>query len=143
MIYPSSKGDEDDMSKNKVSKYSSRKVEVDGIVFDSKKEAQRYSQLKALEASGAISDLQRQKKYILIPTQREWNNEMYKKGPRKGEFKKGKVLEKECSYVADFVYIDNKNGELVVEDTKGFRTRDYIIKRKLMLYIRGIIVREV
>ena len=143
MIYPSSKGDEDDMSKNKVSKYSSRKVEVDGIVFDSKKEAQRYSQLKALEASGAISDLQRQKKYILIPTQREWNNEMYKKGPRKGELKKGKVLEKECSYVADFVYIDNKNGELVVEDTKGFRTRDYIIKRKLMLYIRGIIVREV
>lgn len=143
MIYPSSKGDEDDMSKNKVSKYSSRKVEVDGIVFDSKKEAQRYSQLKALEASGAISDLQRQKKYILIPTQRALTNEIYERGPHKGSFKKGKILENECAYLADFVYIDNEKGELVVEDTKGFKTRDYIIKRKLMLYTYGIRIREV
>lgn len=131
------------MGKNKVSKYSSQKVEVDGIVFDSKKEARRYSQLKALEASGAISDLKRQRKYILIPTQRAWTNEIYERGPYKGSFKKGKILENECSYLADFVYIDNDNGELVVEDTKGFKTRDYIIKRKLMLYTYGIRIREV
>ena len=64
-----------------------------------------------------------------------------KQEKKKGGVKKGKVIEQKCSYIADFVYTEN--GEKVVEDTKGFRTKDYIIKRKLMLYIHGIRIQEV
>ena len=71
---------------------------------------------------------------MLIPTQREPNII----GTR-GGVKKVKLLERECSYIADFVYI--KNGKIVVEDTKGVRTKEYIIKRKLMLYVHNIRVR--
>jgi len=60
----------------------------------------------------------------------------------KGGVKKGKVIEKECSYIADFVYND-EDGDLIVEDTKGIKTKDYIIKRKLMLYVHGIKITEV
>ena len=123
------------------SKYGSRKVTVDGITFDSKKEASRYQELKLLERAGKISDLQLQVKYVLIPAQREPCNDIYTRGAKKGCFKPGKLLEKECSYVADFVYI--QGGEIVVEDTKGFRTEAYKIKRKLLLYTHGIRIREV
>jgi hypothetical protein len=122
-------------------KYHSKKVEVGGIIFDSKKEAKRYSELLLLEKAGAITELQRQVKYILIPAQREFSNEIYTKGRKKGCFKPGKLLEKECAYIADFVY--KENGRIVVEDTKGFRTKDYIIKRKLMLHEHGIRIKEV
>lgn len=122
-------------------KYHSKKIEVGGIVFDSKKEAKRYSELLLLEKAGAITELQRQVKYILIPAQREFSNEIYTKGRNKGCFKPGKLLEKECAYIADFVY--KENGRIVVEDTKGFRTKDYIIKRKLMLHEYGIRIKEV
>lgn len=122
-------------------KYHSKKVEVGGIVFDSKKEAKRYSELLLLEKAGAITELQRQVKYILIPAQREFSNEIYTKGKNKGCFKPGKLLEKECAYIADFVY--KEDGRIVVEDTKGFRTKDYIIKRKLMLHEHGIRIKEV
>ena len=122
-------------------KYGNKKVEVDGIAFDSKKEAKRYAELLLLERAGAIHDLERQKKFILIPAQREFTNEVYTKGNKKGHFKPGKLLEKECSYIADFVYI--KDGKIVVEDTKGFRTKDYIIKRKLMLHEYGIRIVEI
>ena len=122
-------------------KYHSKKVEVGGIVFDSKKEAKRYSELLLLEKAGAITELQRQVKYVLIPAQREFSNEIYTKGKNKGCFKPGKLLEKECAYIADFVY--KEDGRIVVEDTKGFRTKDYIIKRKLMLHEHGIRIKEV
>lgn len=122
-------------------KYGSKKVEVNGIVFDSKKEAKRYQELLLLEKAGTIRDLQRQVKYVLIPAQREWTNEIYTKGRKKGCFKQGKLLERECSYIADFVYIEN--GKIVCEDTKGFRTKDYIIKRKLMLKVHGIRITEI
>lgn len=117
-------------------KYGSKKVEVDGIVFDSKKEAKRYQELSLLEKAGAIQDLQRQVKYVLIPSQREPDTI----GAR-GGIHKGKTIEKECAYYADFVY--QENGETVVEDTKGMRTTEYIIKRKLMLYVHGIRIKEV
>ncbi len=123
------------------SKYGSRKVTVDGITFDSKKEAGRYQQLKLLERAGEISGLLLQVKYVLIPAQREPCNDIYTSGAKKGCFKPGKLLEKECSYVADFVYI--RGGKTVVEDTKGFRTEAYKIKRKLMLHIHGIRIKEV
>lgn len=120
----------------RTTKYGSNKAEVDGIVFDSKREARRYSQLILLEKNGLITDLQRQVKYILIPTQREPDTI----GP-KGGIKKGKLLEKECAYIADFVY--QMNGKTIVEDTKGFQTKDYIIKRKLMLHVHGIKINEI
>lgn len=116
-------------------KYRNRKVTYDGINFDSRKEARRYAELKQLEAAGEISGLELQKVYVLIPTQRE---------PdvigKRGGIKKGKVIEKAVTYKADFVYM--KNGEQIVEDTKGFRTTEYIIKRKLMLYVHGIRITE-
>lgn len=124
-----------------MSKYHSRKVTVDGVTYDSMKEYRRFKELSLLERAGAIQNLQRQVKYVLIPAQREFCNEIYTKGRKKGCFKPGKLLEKECSYIADFVY--TQNGEIVVEDTKGFRTKDYIIKRKLMLWVHGIQIREV
>ena len=109
------------------SKYGAKKTMVDGIVFDSRKESRRYAELKLLQKAGEISNLELQKKFLLIPSQ--------KLG--------GKVVERECSYVADFVYTDTKTGNIVVEDTKGIKTKDYIIKRKLMLYVHGIKISEI
>lgn len=113
-------------------KYKNSKVVIDGIRFDSKKEAGRYIVLKSLEKDGKIFGLRRQVKYLLIPTQYEVPDE---------KKKKRKVLERECSYYADFVYY--KDGKIIVEDTKGVKTPEYIIKRKLMLYVYGIRIKEV
>lgn len=110
----------------KKNKYRNEKVVVSGIVFDSKREADRWADLNVLERAGEISRLQRQVKYVLIPTQYD---------------EKKKVLERECSYIADFVYL--KDGKLVVEDAKGFKTPEYKIKKKLMLLFHGVRVREV
>lgn len=119
-----------------MTKYHSRKVVVDGESFDSVKEYRRWCELKLLERAGVITELKRQVKFELIPVQREkvWNN-------AKKCFEPGKVIERECSYIADFVYWDGK--KYVVEDTKGFKTKDYIIKRKLMLWVHGIRIKEV
>lgn len=128
-------------------KYGNTKVIMDGIQFDSQREAARYQQLKLLERAGRISGLQTQVKYVLIPTQREASFEAYKSGPNKGRRKPGKVLECECSYIADFVY--NQDGETVVEDVKGYRDpasagyAKFVIKRKLMLERYGIRIKEV
>lgn len=122
-------------------KYGNTKITVDGIQFDSKREAARYQELKLLERAGVISFLQRQTKFQLIPDQHAPSNAVYTKGPRKGQRKPGKLLEHECSYIADFCYI--KNGETVVEDAKGYRTEVYRIKKKLMLERYGIQIREV
>lgn len=118
-------------------KYGNSKITLDEITFDSKKEARRYLDLHLLLEAGEISDLRMQVKYVLIPPQREPDVT----GPR-GGVKPGKLIETECSYIADFVYKD-KDGKTIVEDTKGFKTKDYIIKRKLMLFIHGIKIHEV
>ena len=115
-------------------KYNAKKI----AGFDSKKEWRRYGELTMLERAGKITDLRTQVKYILIPAQREPDTI----GPRGGR-KPGKIIEHECAYKADFVYHDLETGETVVEDTKGFRTKDYVIKRKLMLWVHGIKIREV
>ena len=125
-----------------MNKYGNRKVIIDGEVFDSKREAYRYQDLKFREKIGAISDLKRQVVYELIPVQREKSTKVYKKGRKKGQPVEGKIIEKAVTYIADFVYTDSATGKEVVEDAKGMRTRDYIIKRKLMLYIHGIKVQE-
>lgn len=128
-------------------KYGNTKVIMDGIQFDSKREAARYQELRLLERAGRISGLQTQVKYVLIPTQREASFEVYKSGPNKGRRKPGKVLECECSYIADFVY--DQDGDTVVEDVKGYRDpasagyAKFVIKRKLMLERYGIRIKEV
>jgi hypothetical protein len=118
------------------SKYHAKKVTINGITYDSKKEARRHAQLLDMERKGEIQDLQRQVKFVLIPAQREPDTI----GPR-GGVKVGKLIERECAYVADFVY--EANDERIVEDTKGVRTKDYIIKRKLLLWVHGIRIKEV
>lgn len=115
--------------------------------FDSKKEARRFQQLQIMQKAGEIDDLKRQVKFVLIPVQREFCNEIYSKGRKKGCFKPGKILERELSYYADFTYIDVNTGKLVVEDVKGYRGGGayevFKIKRKLMLHNYGIRVMEV
>ena len=124
-------------------KYGNHKAKVDGMIFDSKREANRYIELRLLEKAGEISDLQTQVKFVLIPTQREESTEVYKSGPKKGLPKPGLVIEREVTYIADFVYIDNLTKKKVVEDTKGYATKDYIIKRKLLLWLYGLKIREI
>lgn len=119
-------------------KYKNRKVEYEGLVFDSKKEMKRYIQLEQYQKAGAISDLKRQVKYLLIPAQREPDTVGIKGGR-----KQGKLIEREVAYYADFEYIDTNTGEKVVEDTKGMKTKEYILKRKMMLYFHGVRIKEV
>ena len=112
-------------------KYKNRKVLVDGIKFDSEKEARRYRELKLLEDAGEITDLRRQVRYELIPAQRI----------------DGKLVERKVDYVADFCYIRVKDQKLVVEDVKGYRDggayRVFVIKRKLMLSVWEIKIDEI
>lgn len=118
------------------SKYSARKCICDGITFDSRKEAQRYRELKLLQRTGAVSDLQLQVRFTLLPAQYEQSGSVYVKGPRKGQPKNGRCIEQSVVYIADFVYTEN--GKRIVEDAKGVRTKDYIIKRKLFRYFFGM-----
>lgn len=92
------------------------------------KEFRRWQELKLLERAGEIADLHRQVPFLLIPAQRDAN---------------GRVIEREVKYIADFCYVDMRALERVVEDTKGVRTKEYVIKRKLMLRTYGIRIREV
>lgn len=112
------------------SKYGARKTVVDGITFDSKKEADRYRELKLLEKAGEICNLRLQVPFELIPAQYEETGEVYTKGVNKGKPKRGKCIENAVVYYADFVY-QNMGSDRIVEDVKGIRTPVYIIKRKL------------
>lgn len=130
--------------KKESNKYHAEKITIDGETFDSRKEARRWQDLRLLEKAGEISDLRRQVKYTLIPSQRE--------APivtKTGRIKPGKLIEKEVSYVADFVYQDTHTGDTIVEDVKGYRDpgsagyKVFVLKRKMMLYFYGIRIREV
>ena len=116
------------LSEEKDSKYHSKKIVVDGITFDSEREARRYGELMALRLAGEIRDLELQKSFELIPVQRD---------------SAGRVIERAVRYKADFYYYDVRRRCFVVEDTKGVRTDDYIIKRKLMLYVHNIKIKEI
>lgn len=121
----------------KRSKYHAKKTFAYGIQFDSKREAERYQELKTLEAQGKIHDINLQVKFVLLPAQREPDT----RGARGGVIK-GKLLEREVVYRADFTYF-TKDGTFIVEDVKGIRTPEYILKRKLLLYRFGIKIKEV
>lgn len=108
-------------------KYRNKKVTLGNMTFDSKKEANRWVELAIMQKNGEITDLDTQVVFELIPAQRDPVTK--------------KVLERAVHYVADFVYY--RGNEKVVEDTKGFKTPDYIIKRKLMLWVHGIRIQEI
>lgn len=127
------------MARNRRSKYGNKKVVVNGLKFDSKKEAQRYSYLLMLKNAGTITELELQKEFEIIPAQYETFARYGKNGKRLKDGRR--CLERPVKYIADFVY--RKDGELIVEDTKGMLTPDYVIKRKLMLYIHGIRISEI
>jgi hypothetical protein len=129
------------------SKYGNVKTTTsDNITHASIKEANRWCELKLLERAGKISNLQRQVEYELIPAQYEeyTTGEVYQRGEKKGQLKiKRRCVERSVVYVADAVYYEN--GKMIVEDTKSPATRkkeSYIIKRKLLLWVYGIRLRE-
>ena len=103
----------------KKSKYSNKKTEVDGITFDSLKEANRYRELKILLKAGEIGFLELQKEF-----------ELNEKGSHS------------VKYIADFAYVDQRTGETIIEDCKGFRTAVYKKKRRLMFQVFGIKIKE-
>lgn len=135
------------IKKRKVTKnkYKAKRVEVDGEVFDSKREARRWLELRKMVDTGEIKNLCRQVEYTLIPRQRDVPTETYARGDKKGQFKPGRLLEREVCYVCDFQY--QWNGKTVVEDVKGYTGGGaytvFSIKRKLMLWVHGIRVIEV
>ena len=107
-----------------MNKYRNKKITIDGIEFDSKKEGYRYKELRLLERAGLIKDLKLQVKFELQPS-----------------FKlNGKTI-RAINYIADFTYI--KDGKVVVVDTKGFRTKEYLLKKKLFQYKYGMDIVEV
>lgn len=123
-------------------KYGNIKTRTaDGIDHDSRKEARRWNELLLLERAGKISGLRRQVKYVLITKQTESFERYSERTGRR--LKDGeRTIESECSYIADFVYVDSATGKTVVEDSKGVRTKEYRIKKKLMLFVHGIKIRE-
>jgi dsDNA-binding SOS-regulon protein len=96
-----------------VNKYHNKRVVLDGKVFDSKKEAERYQVLKMLENANIISNLSRQVPFELVPKQKN---------------------ERAVKYIADFMYVETATGKIIVEDVKGFKTDVYKLKRKLFKY---------
>ena len=105
------------------SKYHNKKITTPDGTFDSEREYARWIDLLWMQRAGQISNLARQQKFELIPKQ---------------EYKGEKI--RACSYVADFVY--TRNGETIVEDVKGVKTKEYLIKKKLMLWRYGIQIKE-
>ena len=103
-----------------MSKYHAQRTEVDGIKFASKKEANRYIQLKAFERVGLIKNLRLQVPFVIIP-----------------KSKHGRAIK----YIPDFVY--NEDGQMVVEDVKGFKTDVYKLKKRLMAEVYGVEVKEI
>lgn len=103
------------------SKYNSIKTKVDGIKFDSKKEAERYQELKLLERAGIIKELELQPRFLL-----------------QDKFKLGGTTHRKIEYVADFKYWDKEKKVYIVEDVKGVKTDVYKLKKKIFLKKYGL-----
>ena len=117
----------------KANKYGAERVGTHA----SKKEHNRANTLKMWQRAGVISNLREQVPFELIPAQYgECGSDLKGKPVRV-------CVERSCKYIADFVYTVNETGETIVEDTKGVRTKEYIIKRKLMLFRHGIRIKEI
>lgn len=120
-------------------KYLNKKTVVDGITFDSRKEAKYYIYLKQLERDGKIENLQMQVPYELIPAVYE-NTVVHLKTKDKIV---RKCIQRAVNYYADFVYFDKELVETQIVDTKGFKTKEYLLKKKMMLAFKGIKIKEV
>lgn len=110
------------------SKYHSKKIKWNGETFDSKREFNRYQELQLLQRAGKITNLERQVRIPILPSQKD---------------ERGKVIERAVTYIADFVYFDIEQNKTIVEDAKGVRTPEYILKRKMALYLKQIRIQEV
>ena len=110
------------------SKYHSKKIKWNGETFDSKREFNRYQELLLLQRAGKITNLERQVRIPILPSQKD---------------ERGKVIERAVTYIADFVYFDIEQNKTIVEDAKGVRTPEYILKRKMALYLKQIRIQEV
>ena len=123
------------MKHNGYKKYKNAITKVMGREFPSRHEAERYIVLWNLQLQGDIESLECQKRFTLIPAQYDTSG------------KKKKLLEREVCYYADFFYREVETGRIVVEDVKGYKDgqayRMYVVKRKLMLYVYGIRIREI
>lgn len=104
-------------NRNKGNKYNNRKIEIDGKTFDSLKEGARYQELKLLKKAGEIEALTLQPRFLLVEAFKHQYN--------------GKIQKME--YIADFMYYDTKEKRMIVEDVKGVRTKEYLLKKKLFL----------
>ena len=102
------------------SKYNAIKTEIDGFLFDSRREAIRYAELKMLEQAGEITDLELQPIFPCVINEKPI-----------------------CKYIADFRYTDVKTGKVIIEDTKGFKTDLYLVKKKMVKAIYNIVIVEV
>lgn len=122
-----------------MSKYHNRKTVFDGITFDSVAEAQYYQKLKAMENDGVVSDIRRQVAYQLLPDLYE-EYEVQLKTKTKTIRKR---VQQGTKYIADFVYTDRATGETKVVDVKGVRTKEYLLKKKMMRCLLGITIIEV
>lgn len=120
------------------SKYGNKKAKHDGIVFDSRRERNRYIILSALQRAGEISDLRMQVTYELLPAIYEMEEKQLKTKVKMVQ----RCAQRAVHYIADFVYKD-KEGNEVVEDAKGLRTKEYLLKKKMMRALLGIQIKEV
>ena len=118
-------------------KYRNKKVEYDGITFDSMKEKRRYCELQLLQRQGIISDLRLQVPFELLPPLYEDVTIQLKTKTKTQR----KLVQRATTYVADFVY--DMDGKTIVEDTKGFRTKEYELKKKMMRSLLGIEIHEI
>lgn len=107
-------------------KYHNKRPEVDGIKFDSNKEANYYCELKLMQRAKLIAGFDRQVKFELLPG-----------------FSRGGKKYQPITYIADF-YIQYPDGHYEVVDVKGYKTQVYLLKKKMLLYrYPDIIFREV
>lgn len=125
-------------------KYGNKKVEYDGMVFDSKKERDRYIVLVDAQERGEISHLETQVKYILIPAIRE----EYEVQLKTKTITKTRTLQKAITYTADFRYFHNERQEWVVSDVKASPMqasldKTFILKEKMMFALKGIKIHRV
>ena len=124
------------MALRQYQKYKNKRVEFDGLIFDSLKEKRRYCELQILQKQGIISDLRLQVPYELLPAIYEDITIQLKTKTKT----KRKLVQRATTYVADFVY--TRDGKEMVEDVKGFRTKEYELKKKMMRSLLGIEIQE-
>lgn len=123
--------------RSRFNKYHAKKSEADGITFDSRKEMLRYLELKALLERGEISDLRRQVPFELLPPiYREEIVHLKTKDKTVS-----RCIQRAVKYTADFVYL--RDGREIIEDSKGMRTKEYVLKKKMMLSLLGKEIVEV